>query len=140
MAEFDSPQLGEPFNATQHDIDIAADTKIEAGHMVAYNAIGNAIPAADTVGLTVIGKAPVTVDNTGGAIGDEVMPSPLAGINGYTNSGDISADDRGTICYVEDSTTVVLADPGNAIKAGTIVDVDPVNNLVYVDQSASGLK
>lgn len=48
---------------------VAASTKVEAGNLVALNASGYLVPAADTAGLTVVGVAGKTQDNSAGANG-----------------------------------------------------------------------
>jgi hypothetical protein len=49
---------------------VAAATTIYAGTAVALNSAGSAVPASVTAGLTVIGRAEETVDNSAGSAGD----------------------------------------------------------------------
>ncbi|MCF6246913.1 MAG: hypothetical protein L3J69_06075 [Desulfobacula sp.] len=106
---------------------VAASTLIEAGHMGAKNAGGFAVPASDTVGLIVLGRVENTVDNTGGANGDERVKILRKNAFAFKNSGTnpLSIADIGTNAYVEDSETVTnAAGATNDIVAGKILDVD----------------
>ena len=49
---------------------VAASTEIEAGHLVAVNSSGYAVPAGDTSGHKVMGVAQESVDNSDGSNGD----------------------------------------------------------------------
>src|SRR5690349_19645246 len=48
---------------------VAGTTKIYKGSVIAKNASGYLVPAADTVGLRVVGVAQEQIDNTAGADG-----------------------------------------------------------------------
>lgn len=105
---------------------VAASTLIEAGHMTARNASGYAVPAADTAGLKVLGRAENTVDNTGGANGDERVRVLRKNAFLFKNSGaaPLTIAAIGENAYVEDSVTVTTAAGAtNDIVAGKILDV-----------------
>ena len=91
---------------------------------------GEAYEAADTATYLVLG-----INDEVGSEGDDIVVR--SGIFRFDNSGDIAQDDIGKPCYVEDSTTVVLADPGNGIFAGAITEVD--SNGVWVDCTPAAL-
>lgn len=104
---------------------VAASTKVEAGHMIALGADGYAVPAADAVGLTVMGRAEETVDNTDGADGDLYVAvqrkKAFAYANSVANAVDVSH--VGGNVYVEDSETVASAGGSNNIVAGKCLGV-----------------
>lgn len=110
---------------------LAAATKIFAGTLVAVNSAGNALPAADTAGLRVMGRAEQTVDNTGGAAGD-LSINVKRGVFRLPNSATaaVDADDKGKICFIE-TDEVVAETSTHKVKAGRVVDVD--DDGVWVD-------
>jgi len=106
---------------------VAASTLIEAGHMGAKNAAGYAVPASDTAGLIVLGRVENTVDNSGGADGDERVRILRKNVFLLKNSGTapLTIADIGGNAYVEDSETVTTAAGAlNGIVAGKILDVE----------------
>lgn len=112
---------------------VAAATKIYAGTLVALNAAGTAIPAADTASTRVIGRAEVTADNTDGSASD-INVSIKRGVFKYDNSATnpVTIASLGLAVYVEDDTTVaVAAGPTNDIKAGICVGVE--SDGVWID-------
>lgn len=113
---------------------VAASTLVEAGHMGAKNASGYVIPADDVAGLIVLGRVENTVDNTGGANGDERVKILRKNAFLYKNSGTnaLTIADIGGNAYVEDSETVTNATGAtNDIVAGKILDV--VSEGVWVE-------
>jgi len=111
-----------------YGIPIAAATTIEYGHIVACDASGNAVPAADTASLTVMGVAvntdPDAIDNSAGAAGDKtvvVKRGPFAFDNSSTSP--VTAAQKGGNCYIEDSVTVASAG-SNSIVAGKVMMID----------------
>lgn len=99
---------------------MAAGAKIFAGGLVAVNAAGFAVPASDTVGATVIGRAEEFVDNTTGGAGDKVIRT-ASGIFRYQSSGanKLTQVDIGKQAFVIDDQTVGKT-AGNAIVAGIV--------------------
>lgn len=115
-------------------IPVAAATSIYQGTLVARDAAGNLVSAADAVGLKVIGRAEETVDNSAGVAGDltcRVQRGTFRFQNDVTNAVDKSH--IGTVCYVLDNQTVDTDGGTNNIKAGLVVDVD--DDGVWVDTS-----
>lgn len=103
---------------------VAAATLIFLGTLVALDASGNAVPASDTAGLRVIGRAEHTVDNSAGAAGD-LNVDVARGVFRFANStgNAVSADDVLKIAFVEDDQTVAITSTHKA-KAGRILDLD----------------
>jgi hypothetical protein len=131
------PPATEPFDAPQKDgefvlLPLAADTRIFAGTLVAINGDGNALPAADTAGLKVMGRAEQTIDNRDGLAGDLTV-LVRRGVFAYANSaGDpVDANDIGKPAYVEDDITVCEAGADNMVPAGLVVDLDDAG--VWID-------
>lgn len=127
-ADFDSPKrAGDLVNRS-----LAASAVIYAGTLVAINAAGNAVPAADTAALKVDGFATEAKDNTGGAAGALTLDIER-GIRRLNNSESnaVTVAEINQIVYVEDDQTVNKAGGTNHIAAGLCVDVD--SDGVWVD-------
>ena len=106
---------------------VAASTLIEAGKMVAVNATGYAVEASDAAGITVIGIAEETIDNSSGADGDLTVLVQRKQAFKLKNSGTAAVTQAtiGDSVYVEDDETVALAaGPTNDIIAGTCLGVE----------------
>lgn len=124
---------------------VEATTLIYRGTIVAKNAAGNAVPAADAAGFVVMGRAEGPGNN---AVGDADNSSGDAGDIGcrigrgifrWNNSTahPVSKVHRGQVGYCEDDNTVGT-DPGtNKIAAGHIVDVD--DDGVWIDTRTAPL-
>lgn len=105
---------------------VAASTTIYAGAIVAKNAAGYLVPASDTAGLKVCGRADETVDNSTGANGDKLC-TYSAGVFKYGTTGAsalVQADDGGTAYVLDDQTVVKTAGTTNGIAAGSIDSID----------------
>ena len=103
-----------------------AAAKIYTGALVAVNASGKAVPAADADGLTVVGRA----ENS--AVSGE-MVTVKSGCFRYDNASGgaaITAADVGKIAYVADDHTVAKS-AAHGIPAGLIFDVE--GKGVWVD-------
>jgi len=115
------------------DLLVAASTKIYAGSMVAINATGYAVPAANTAALRVIGRAEAQADNTSGADG-ALHVRVNVGVHKYGNGATTQAlaqADIGQPCYVIDDQTVgKYATKG--VKAGTVDEID-ADGGIWVD-------
>ena len=116
---------------------VYTNTRIWAGTMVALNSSGYAVPAADTSGYIVIGRASKTVDNRDGNASGLASSSGSQsidverGVFGWTGRG-ISDDTAvGSICYVSDDNSVTNGAGSNGIIAGTVVDYS--DGKVWVD-------
>jgi len=95
-------------------------------------AAGNALAAADTAGLRVLGRVEADADNSGGAAG-AVNALIKAGCFRWDNSatGVLSNVHLGKECFVENSSTVSSAPGTNGIVAGIVRRVD--SDGVWVD-------
>lgn len=104
---------------------IAAATTVFLGTLVARDAAGKAVPASDTAGLRVMGRA-----EQGGTAGETIQVK--RGIFRYNNSATnaLTAASVGKLCVVEDDNTVASTST-NKIVAGRVVEVDTAG--VWVD-------
>jgi hypothetical protein len=105
-----------------------------AGGMGAIDSTQEIQPASDTLGLRVVGRIPVKVDNTADGEASEVD----SGIFRYVNSttAPVTRAQVGDVCYVEDDQTVASTST-NLVAAGLVVDVD--SKGVWVDQRPASL-
>jgi hypothetical protein len=108
---------------------VAATTTIWNGSLVANNAAGALIPASDTAGITVIGRAELRMVNATGAAA-KVTPRArvAAGIFKFATTGGsaLTAVDIGKNAFVLDDQTVVrTGGTTNAIVAGVVDSIDP---------------
>jgi hypothetical protein len=111
---------------------LAASTVIYAGALVALNASGYAVPAADAANLRVIGRAEETVDNSTGSAGAKSI-TVKRGVFGFDNDGTnaVGIAHIGKVVYVADDNTVQSATGTNSVKAGVAVLIE--DGQVYVD-------
>ena len=113
---------------------VAADKTISAGAMVAVNAEGKAVPASDSAGLTVLGRA----ENRAGA---GLPVTVRAGCFRYANSATaakITTAEIGKACYVADDQTVSKTGGDNSIVAGIVWDVESKGVWVQIAAGISG--
>lgn len=110
---------------------VAATTKIYQGSLVARDANGRAVPASDSAGLRVIGRAEETVDNTTGAAGDLSINIRL-GVFKFANSATaaVDADDVGKMAVVE-ADDIVAETSTNRVCAGRVMAVE--SDGVWID-------
>jgi len=110
--------------------EIASGSTVVSGNLVALNAEGKAVPAADTAGLRVIGVA---------GRGHNGMAEVADGIFSFANDTThaLTRADRGKVAYVKDKDTVASTGT-NLIPAGIVVDVS--NGEVFVDVTPAALK
>lgn len=113
---------------------VAASTKIYGGGLVAVNAAGYALPAADAASLKVIGRAEEQVDNSSGANGDLTVKvrrkKAFVFKNSATNACTIAH--LLTNIYVQDDETVASAGGVNSIVAGKMLGLETEGVLVEV--------
>ncbi len=117
-------------------VPVAAATLIEAGKMVARNASGYAVEAADTAGLVVLGRAEARVDNSAGSDGDLSVNVRRKKAFKFKNSATaaVTIASVGSSVYVEDDETVALASgPTNDIVAGKCLGVESDGVWVEID-------
>jgi hypothetical protein len=118
---------------------VAAATKIPLGVLVARNAAGNAVNAADAAGLRVLGYSLGMADNSAGSAGDigveiEVGTAILLDNDG-TNP--VTAAHVGERCYVVDNQTVASAPGTHGVVAGIVESVTSAGVYVVPDPFVS---
>ena len=97
-----------------------AAAKIYTGALVALNSAGKAVPASDTAGLTVIGRAELTAES-----GKMVtVKTGCFRFDNSTSTAEIKATEIGKVCYVADDQTVSKTGGTNNIVAGLVFDID----------------
>jgi len=130
-AEINTPER--PGSTTRYPL--AASTIIYAGTLVALNSSGNLVPASDTAGLRVVGRAEETVDNGAGNAGDK-SADVKEGVFKFNNSATdaVDADDKGKIAFVEDNFIVSETGGTHRVQAGRVVDVE--SDGVWIDTRA----
>lgn len=114
---------------------VAASTTIEAGKLVAVNAAGYAVEAADTAGLIVHGRAEEKVDNSSGSNGDKTVKVRRNKAFKYANSSGNAATiaNIGDNLYVEDDETVSTDGGTNSIVAGKCLGVESDGVWIVID-------
>ena len=109
--------------------------KIPTGVLVARDATGYAVNAADAVGVKVLGRSNAEADNTDGADGDigiEIERGVFLFGNDVTNPVTIAS--IGENCFVKDNQTVDSDGGINVVVAGRVHDVTAEG--VWVDTYA----
>ena len=105
---------------------VKANTTIYAGALVAVDATGYAVPASDTAGLKVLGRA-----EHGAAAGEPLLVKRGTFLFGNKSGDLLTAAHIGGYCYVADDETVQATANNNAIIAGVVRGV--TTDGVYVD-------
>ncbi|MFC0686406.1 hypothetical protein [Novosphingobium clariflavum] len=115
--------------------DVAAGKVAFAGGLACLNAAGFSTPGAVATTLVADGIYKSTVDNTGGADGDQRVEIEK-GTFPFANSTSTDAITRAEIgdpCYIVDDQTVAKTNGTNTRSAaGTVVDVDAAGVWVKV--------
>ena len=104
---------------------MAAGAKVYEGGMTVLNAAGFALAGVEGEGLTSVGRANATVDNTGGPDGGTAITARVDYACRYDNDP-VAPVTRTSImkpCYIKDDVTVSSDDAGRS-AAGTVVDID----------------
>jgi len=109
---------------------VAATTKIYAGAMVAKNAAGYAVNAADTAALVVVGVADEHCDNLTGAAGDKRIRLG-SGVFGFANGGAVTQAHVETVVMVVDNQTVNPTGT-NSVAAGILKEIDPTDGTLFI--------
>ena len=105
---------------------------IYAGSIVAVNSSGVAVPGAATVGLTGVGRAERTSDNTGAAYSATRVIQVKRGLFRWASATNaITAASINLPAYMVDNQTVGRAAESTNAALGRIVDVDASG--VWVD-------
>lgn len=118
------------------ELTVASNVIIYAGSLVCVNSSGLAAPAADTAGFAVVGRAEATVDNRTAVYVATKTIKVARGVFRWANADNIVAADIGKIVYVTDDQTVNKTGGGQAIIAGSIIDVESAG--VWVDTAKVG--
>ncbi len=93
-----------------------AGATIYSGALVAVNAAGEAVPASDTAGLKVVGRAEHSA-------AENATILVRTGCFAYDGT-DMTRADVGATAYVADDQTVSKSGGTNSIVAGRVFDVD----------------
>ena len=105
--------------AVKYHYERTADGEIYAGSLVGQNSAGNAVAAADTTNLVVLGRA----ENSAVA-GEKVVSKKGCFLFENGEGGEaLTVADIGKDCYIVDDQTVGKIGGTNKIKAGKIIDV-----------------
>jgi hypothetical protein len=129
-------------------VPVAAAVKIFVGALTAIDASGNALPAADTAGLKVLGRCEgmpgpgitgLDGDNSSGLAG-AITVNIKRGVFKFDNSAGnaLTAAQLGKVCYVEDDHTVNKDGGTNKVKAGRVIGLDDSGTSVWVDTRSGG--
>lgn len=130
MSERNTPYLDGELLA----LPVAASTTIKGGHLVAVNASGYLVPAADTAGLTVVGVAMESQDNSAGANGALSCLLRRRKVFVFENHATNAVTQAmvGKNVYVADSVTVCSDGATNDIVAGICLGIGPDGVLVEI--------
>ncbi|USS56987.1 hypothetical protein [Pseudomonas kermanshahensis] len=102
-----------------------AGVRIFAGSLIALNATGFAIPGKTATGLTYVGRAEESVDNTAGADGAVSVKVHRNRAFKWANDGTVTQARLLKLAYIVDDATVAAADgTGTRSAAGLVVGID----------------
>lgn len=119
---------------------VAAATIIYAGTLVATNAAGNIVPAADTAALKVVGVALEQVDNSAGAASAKEVSIGTGTFEFVNAAGAIVLAGVQRLCYAADDQSVsTAAAMTNDVIAGLVVAFTTTTVLVDVDPAYGAL-
>ncbi len=125
MSDRNTPERVIIPNLAAHEFGVEEDAILEVGKIACLNAAGFVVPGATATTLTALGIVQKAVDNTDGDDGDLLCKAKPGVFRLANGSASISADDKGSVCYIVDAETVHLTDGGGTrSQAGVIVDVD----------------
>lgn len=102
------------------DAPVAASTTIYQGAIVARNAAGYCIPAADTAGLVVLGIACLDADNADGSNGDIKVEVHTDILEKIATSVLVQADVGSDAVVADDQTVTDAAAATNDVRVGKI--------------------
>lgn len=117
---------------------LAAAAVIPAGTLVARNAAGDAVPAGNTAGITVIGRAEADSDNTGGSAGDTTV-LVKRGCFRFDNSATstVTKAALGKPAFAESGKIIRLAAESNKVVAGIVVLIEDDGVFIDTTQNAA---
>jgi len=106
-------------------VPVGAGAVIHAGALVVANASGFAVPGSTATGLTYIGRAEASVDNTDGANGAAAVQVRRLAAFKWANDGSIVQANLMQTAYIVDDQTLAATDgTGTRSAAGKIVGID----------------
>ncbi|MDG9808580.1 hypothetical protein N7613_08055 [Pseudomonas juntendi] len=106
-------------------IGVGAGVRIYAGSLIALTATGFAIPGKTATGLTYVGRAEESVDNTAGADGAVSVKVHRNRAFKWANDGTVIQARLLKPAYIVDDATVAAADgTGTRSAAGLVVGID----------------
>ena len=108
-------------------VPVAAGAVIFAGALVVANATGYAAPGSTAATLSYLGRAELSVNNTGGADGAKTVAVRRKKAFKWANlAGDpVVQADLGKTCYIADDQTVAKTSATNTRSvAGKVIQVD----------------
>ncbi|WP_178860814.1 hypothetical protein [Thiomicrorhabdus cannonii] len=108
-------------------LSVAAGAVIYAGALVVLNASGMAAPGSTATGLTYVGRADESVDNSAGADGDATVTVRRKTAFKWKNQTGDLVTEAGLLktCYIVDDETVAATDgTGTRSAAGTVIGID----------------
>lgn len=118
------------------NLGVASNVIIYAGSLVCVNSSGKAVPAADSSGYAVVGRAGATIDNRTAVYSASATIDVDQGIFLWVNGDAIVDADIGKLVYVTDDQTVNKTGGGQNIIAGTVVKV--ASDGVWIDTAKIG--
>ena len=117
------------------ELTVKNDEVLYAGIMLAVDATPEAVNAADTSGLKVVGRCPESLDNKD----DGMKINVEMGCFKWANDGSNPVVAGDTVAYVKDNQTVcATAGSTNKVVAGLVIAVD--TDGVWVCQTLEGIK
>jgi hypothetical protein len=114
---------------------VLASTKIFAGSMVAITAAGYAVPASDTAGLILVGRAEAQIDNSAGASG-ALDITVKRGTFSWAATGMAISNVGDPVFALDDQTVGVTGGSTNKVYAGVIAEYVSATE-VWVEQDAT---
>lgn len=106
-------------------IGVGAGMRIYAGSLIALTATGFAIPGKTATGLTYVGRAEESADNTAGADGAVSVKVHRNRAFKWANDGTVTQARLLKPAYIVDDATVAAADgTGTRSAAGLVVGID----------------
>ena len=110
---------------TRQEYKLAADAVIHHHALVAVNADGYLVPAADAAGQRVVGIASEAMSNTGGQDGERaILVYKGAARLPTTGASPVTQATVGRRAYVHDDEHVVASGTSHSIDAGEVIELD----------------
>jgi hypothetical protein len=120
----------------QIPVAVSGGKKIHGGSLVVVLPTGFAAPGLAALGVSYLGRAENSVDNTDGEDGDAFVNVRRNKVFKWKNSptDPIGQESMGKACFIEDDETLASSDgEGSLSMAGTVVGIDP--DGIWLEQS-----